>query len=388
MSVFLRGKTYWFEFQFEGRRIRESSHSKSKKTAERKKWTKWEALNAGRQGLAKRAKPVRFGGDGKILAKGAALAYLTEREAHWSQDTRDMHSNSLRHLQSVFGKQLLSEIAPEDISKYQRARQKAGASNRTINIEVSLVRMVLGKHKLWSGIADDVHMLRENKDIGRELSDDEVHRLLSACKASASRGLYPAVLVSIHTGLRSQELRLLRWRQVDMLEGVITVGRSKTEGGEGRLAYLSEMAAAVLKEWRSQFPDAQPGHAVFPREKYGLKGKKGVFGGEVVPYKTFPNQPVSSFSTAWRSAKKVAGVECRWHDLRHSAASRIAAGGATDQTLQALLGWMSPKMIERYSHVRANAKRKAVSVFDVGTLVTESPQKSPHSPGGDDQSVM
>jgi hypothetical protein len=42
----------------------------------------------------------------------------------------------------------------------------------------------------------------------------------------------------------------------------------------------------------------------------------------------------------------------------------LAAGGATDGTLQALLGWMSPKMIEKYSHVRAEAKRMAVSVFD------------------------
>ena len=49
-------------------------------------------------------------------------------------------------------------------------------------------------------------MLKENQDTGREMSDDEVVRLLSACRASVSRGLYTAVLLSIHTGLRSQEL--------------------------------------------------------------------------------------------------------------------------------------------------------------------------------------
>ena len=118
---------------------------------------------------------------------------------------------------------------------------------------------------------------------------------------------------------------------------------------------------------------------MFPREAYGLKGKKGTFGGAVVPYQTFPDQPVRSFATAWRRAKKAAGIECRWHNLRHSAASRMAAGGATDQTLQALLGWMSPKMIERYSHVRAEAKRKAVRVFDAVSSETESPQNPPQS---------
>jgi hypothetical protein len=66
----------------------------------------------------------------------------------------------------------------------------------------------------------------------------------------------------------------------------------------------------------------------------------------------------------------------------------MAAGGATDQTLQALLGWMSPKMIERYSHVRAEAKRKAVSVFDVVSFETDSPQNPPQSAVSGTQNIM
>jgi len=353
-------------------------------------WKKFEALNEGRQGLAKRERHKRFGGEGRpksIVPAGAAKAYLLEREAHWSPKTREMHANSLRHLQHHFGKLVLNEIRAEDISRYQRDRQKEGASNRTINIELNLVRLVLRKAKLWNAIADDVSMLKERTDIGRELSDDEVHRLLVACKASTSRGLYPAVLTSIHTGLRSQELRLLRWRQVDLLEATITVGKSKTQGGEGRLVYLSAMAVQTLQDWHAKFTSARQGHAVFPREAYGLKGQKGSFGGQVVPYKTFADQPIRSFNTAWRTAKKAAGIECRWHDLRHSAAQRLAAGGATDQTLQALLGWMSPKMIERYSHVRAEAKRRAVKVFDQLTPEHHSPQKSPQNRVNDGSSI-
>src|SRR5271163_4504683 len=115
---------------------------------------------------------------------------------------------------------------------------------------------------------------------------------------------------------------------------------------------------------------------------------EGTFGGPVVPYRTLPDQPVPSFATAWRAAERTAGIECRWHDLRHSAASRMAAGGATDQTLQALLGWMSPKMIERYSHVRAEAKRKAVSVFDVVSFETDYPQNPPQSRVSEKLNIM
>ena len=382
MGVYQRGKKgiWWFEFVFEGKRIRESSGSTRQDVAERLEWRRFEELNERRHDIVKPSKHKFFGGEGRPhsnVRAGAAKDYLLEREAHWSPKTRIIHANSLKHLQHHFGKLLLNEIRAEDISRYQRERHREGASNRSINIEVSLVRLVLRRAKLWNRIADDVQMLTERSDIGRELSDDEVHRLMTACKASTSRALYPAVLLSIHTGLRSQELRLLRWHQIDLIDGTITVGKSKTRGGEGRLVYLSSSAIETLKAWRAQFPECKPAYAVFPREAYALKGKKGSFGGQVVPYKTFHDEPVKSFKTAWQSAKKTAKVECRWHDLRHSCASRLAAGGATDQTLQALLGWMSPKMIERYSHVRAEAKRKAVSVFDWKPSKARSPQKSP-----------
>jgi integrase len=356
MAVFKRGATYWYEFQFLGARVRESSHSRNKETCERLMRERRRAMELAGGGLTKISRPKLFG--------TATRAYLLEREPHWEPKTRLMHANSLAHLEPHFSKLTLSEISPALISRYQRARLKEKASPRSVNIEVALLRLVLRKAKFWHHIADDVHMLKERADIGRELSDDEVHRLLTACKASVSRALYVAVLTSIHSGLRFSELRLLRWRQVDLIEGTIVVGKSKTEGGEGRMVYLSVMAAQTLQNWRAQFPDAQPGHAVFPREAYALKGEKGTFGGIVVPYEVFPDQPIGSWKTAWKTAKKAAGVECRWHDLRHSCASRLAAGGATDQTLQALLGWMSPKMISKYSHVRAEAKRRAVKVFD------------------------
>jgi hypothetical protein len=80
----------------------------------------------------------------------------------------------------------------------------------------------------------------------------------------------------------------LRWRQVDLLENTITVGKSKTEGGEGRVIPLSGMAAACLREWRSLFPGAQPGHCVFPSEKYGLAGEDGYQDGRVVAYDVRP----------------------------------------------------------------------------------------------------
>lgn len=87
----------------------------------------------------------------------------------------------------------------------------------------------------------------------------------------------------------------------------------------------------------------------------------------MAPYETFPDPHVQTSASSWRTAKKAAKVQCRWHDLRHTFVSRVAAGVAMDGTIQAMAGWTSAKMIERYSHVRNEAKRAVVSVFDQGT---------------------
>ena len=355
MALFKRGSIWWYEFVVDGHRIRESSRETNQIAARRVETARKDQLNKGEAIDPKRPKD-RF--------DDAVDSYLLDNEARWAPKTMILHRTSMKHLAGPFGKLRLSEITARHIARYQTTRKKEGASGRSINIEVGLVRQVLGKNGLWAFIQKDVHMLPEREDVGRALTADEQHRLLAACKKSASRSLYPAVLVSMHTGLRNAELRLMRWRQVDLLNETVTVGKSKTAGGEGRVVPLSNAALQCLKDWRTQFPDALPAHFVFPTERYGLIGEQGTFGGEVRPYHVIPEVAVQSWSTAWTTARKVAGVDCRWHDLRHSFVSLLAQGKATDTTITALAGWMSKKMMERYSHVQSEAKRQAISVLN------------------------
>jgi integrase len=68
------------------------------------------------------------------------------------------------------------------------------------------------------------------------------------------------------------------------------------------------------------------------------------------------------WKVAWESARKAANVTCRFHDLRHTFISRLAESQASDSTVMALAGHVSRAMMERYSHIRMEAKRKAVSI--------------------------
>jgi integrase len=165
--------------------------------------------------------------------------------------------------------------------------------------------------------------------------------------------------------MRNQELRLLQWRQVDFLQEQIQVGKSKTRGGEGRIIPLSDTAVECFKEWRGQFPDAKPEHYVFPSERYGLHGKKGTFGGAVQVYDYDAHTPIAGWKSSWTTCRSLAGISCRWHDMRHTFISRMGENRVADQTLLALAGQLSRKVLERYSHARNESKRAAVKMLDI-----------------------
>lgn len=356
MSVYQRNAIWWYKFQFGGQKIRESSHSTSKTLAIRAERERRRQLEEGINHLTARKKVMIF--------PVAAKRWLEENSPHWSAGTMEIQERAIDHLLPMFGKLLLSDVSPAAIDRHQAARQKAGASNRTINMEVGALRMILRKHRMWANLQPDVRMLPERSDIGRALSADEVSRLLAACSKSRSRSLYPAVLLSVHTGLRNGELRLLRWRQIDFLNRIVTVGKSKTAGGEGRSIPLSETALQSLQDWRRQFPEAEPEDFIFPSERYGFDGENGYLYGAQVRYKVRPDVPLGSWKVAWRNALETAKVQCRWHDLRHTFVSRMAESMASDATIMALSGHLSVKMKERYSHVRAEAKRQAIATLD------------------------
>lgn len=367
MSLFKRGERWWYEFSFQGQRIRESASTTSKTAAiqiERERRRKLE-LSAGG---VRQQKPLLF--------SAAAKAWLAEN-AHWSDSTREIYELKLKHLKPVFGKLLLSDITPSDIARFQRARQKAGASGREINMETAVLRMILRKHRLWYLVEPDYRPLREREEVGKALTSDEVHRLLTAAKKSRSRSLCPALLLLLNTGMRVTELRMLQWRQVDLLERSLTVGRSKTQGGSGRMIPLNQEAFNTLVSWRSQFSSPKPDHFLFPSERYGLDGEDGYQTGAVAVWNLDPEKPIGSWKVAWTACRKSAGVNCRLHDFRHTFVSRLGEAQVADSTLTALSGWMSRKMLERYSHTRNDLKRRAVEMLSSSKTEGDSPQNPP-----------
>ena len=159
----------------------------------------------------------------------------------------------------------------------------------------------------------------------RFLSDAERERLLLACKAAAWDKLYLLVLMALTTGARKGELQGLRWADIDLEARLAHVGRSKN--GD---------------------PKALPLVPAVSGELVGLKGAPTtlVFGSKRVPGTPF------EFIYQWHDALKAAGIRgFRFHDLRHSCASHLAANGATLLEIADVLGHRQLQMTKRYSHL-------------------------------------
>jgi integrase len=116
-------------------------------------------------------------------------------------------------------------------------------------------------------------------------------------------------MVAINTGMRASEIRGLIWAQVDFLAKSLTMGKSKTAAGTGRIIPLNPRAVAVLTHWRGLFPGANAEHYVFPHEKYGLAGMNR----KQCAYEIIPTEPMHRWKVAWESARKAAKVACRFH---------------------------------------------------------------------------
>jgi integrase len=365
VSVYRRGDVWWYKFRFAGQTIRESSKSESKTIAKDAERARRRELEESFNRIPKRRVALMFG--------PAFEEWIKAKEAHLAPRSVVIERANLKHLAPFFGKLLLCDVTADDIAAYQAQRLNEDASPKTINLEVGTIRAVLRKHRMWASIQPDVRMLRTSEEIGRAISQGEETKLLDGCRESRSRSLLPVVALALSTAMRYSELRLLRWTNVNLSGRSIMVGKSKTESGEGRTIPLNERAFALLSFWAALFPDRRTDHYVFPAERYGAAGD------DFVPcaHSVDATKPIGSWGVAWAAAKKRSGVQCRFHDLRHTACTRMLEAGVPFSVVASLMGWSASttvRMAKRYGHIGQEAQKQAVTALSGGSFTAEGAQ--------------
>ena len=355
MTVYKRGTTWWADFSVGDKRYRISlKTSDRREAAQQEKRKIAEAQSGG--GLPPR-KAARL-----TLNKASEL-YLAKRKLEVSTSTIRLESDALKQVKRHIGEFTLGGLFPASLASYASARKTERIANRTINIEIGVLRRILKQFKMWHLIGDGYKPLPEARNIGRALSPEHELRLFSVASSRSEWTVaFLISLITANTTAGGVELRNVRLGDIDVRAETLSVrvGKNRFRTRTIPLNKAALWAVERLLDRARGLGAFQPDHYLIPRRVSGKAYD--------------PTQPPSRWGwrTAWRKLTKDAGLEgLRPHDLRHHAITKLAESSeASEQTIMAIAGHVSREMLEHYSHIRQEAKRKAVASLDNVTITS------------------
>lgn len=286
--------------------------------------------------------PSSFPPDPKTKAQ---WAYWEFREAQSKQKKADLKKNE---------RSLLNELLITILRLKYTAQDQASTVYLIHNIEIS---PDLKKHALKWGNMDS------NRKTNQRLTLEEERKLLDACVIYVTRKdniivphywLQEIVTVALNTGMRQDEILSLRWPDVDLFRKTITIMRSKN--GEKRTIPMNQKVFELLKI-KAKVRNIRDNH-VFPSEA-GTKIHD------------------RNLRRGFYDALEKAGItDFKFHDLRHTFATRLVQANVDLYTVSKLLGHKDIKMSQRYAHHCPESLRGGVEVLDkISTILAQSNEK-------------
>jgi integrase len=337
MGVYLRGKSWYIDFHYEGKRYTERVGKVGKSVAEEKLDIRRSEVILGEW------KPKVV----KVLFDNFKEQYLEYSKGNKKPKSSLRDECSLKHLSKFFGGKMMSEVSPFLVEKYKLARKEAAAEPATINRELGCLRHMFNMAAKWKKVqfnpVREVKFLKEPKEKERILSEEEESRLLEAVRLTTkSKHLEPIIVTALNTGMRKGEILTLKWSNVDFKAGVLIV--EGTKNGEIRKIPMNKKLTQALEDAKK----VSRGEFVFSEN----------------------GKPYGDVKTGWWGALEKAKIEgFRFHDLRHTFGSRLGMKGYDIKTIAELMGHKDIRMTMRYSHPTPEHKKRAVESSDEVTSI-------------------
>lgn len=274
--------------------------------------------------------------------------FLAVAAMHNKPSTQQDKASILKHhLTPYFGARKLDGITYALIQDYTAMKARK-LSKKTINNHLSVLRrlLVVAKKRGIIDAVPEIEWLRAPDPEFDFLDFEEAERLLAA----ADGEWRTMILVALRTGMRQGELLALRWEDVDLVKGLLSVRRSVVrnvistpKSGKWRDIPFGNEVLAALKAHRHL-----RGPLVFCTDS-GRMLKKN-----------------ESKHPLWRATKRAGLRHFSWHVLRHTFASHLAMRGVPLKAVQELLGHATIEMTMRYAHLSPHVNRDAVRLLDHG----------------------
>src|SRR5215469_15258416 len=241
MSLYKRGKTWHTDFTVNGQRFRQSLDT-----------TDW------REAQSKEKELVAQASAGQITPKAQAFSrlgfttaaerHLDDRMPHLAAKSVETEKERLKPLKAYFKEAPLLRINADTLRSYISERRKKGVANKTINLEIGVVRGVLKRAKRWYLLADEIKPLPAKHQVGRALAKEQKLGLAKLASTNPDwENARLAMVLALNTTMRSCEVKGLQWRDVDFMEKTITIRQSKTDAGR-RLIPLNSSAWSATME--------------------------------------------------------------------------------------------------------------------------------------------
>jgi integrase len=345
MSLYQRGKSWYYDFKYRGERYSGCVGAVSKTVAKEILAKKKAEAVEGRYELPSRKPTPKL--------EEFAKEYFAYYRANRRPSSVKRHETSYRAMQPTFGHVRLADITPLALERYKRQRKEDGVRETTINRELAFLKNVFTKAIDWGKTSENpvkkVRLYREDNSRTRFLTDEEEERLLACCKPQ----LQPLVITALHTGFRASELRSLTWNDIDFRRRTVTVRAGYVKNGESRTVPMNEVLTTTLKAVKLVHAD---GEKVFCSRQ---------------------GNPYRSFRTAFERAVRLAGLaDFTFHDLRHTFASRLVMAGVDLPTVKELLGHKDISMTMRYAHLSNTHKEAAVKKLEKVPAILTTPSRS------------
>ena len=279
--------------------------------------------------------PERYQHGGYELAQEAIDRYLLSMEG---TKTYDDHVYFAKWWGKQFAGKRLNAITVTGLEGIRKELMQ-GLSHGRVNKYIVWLRACLNvaiKHdKLTVNPVAKLKGLPEPMRQTRLLAPEEETKLLTAMGPTYA----PWVRFAILTGLRQKEQMTMEWANVDLDLGLITL--PETKAGGVQYAPLNEEAKAILRNLDS-----------WQRSKWVFPSRNPATHANIANLKRWFRDAVRRAEIPW----------CRWHDLRHCFASRLAMSNAPLGTIAALLRHSSTDLVKRYAHLSPSHLRQAVEM--------------------------
>lgn len=296
---------------------------------------------------------------------GALPRWLEIRKPNLQPRTLNDLKQCFKPLSEFFGPLPLRDFHVGNVRSYQKQRLEDGIGHTRLNHEISALGQLLKEAGVWHKIKAYYKPLPLPKEgPGVALTREEFSCLVRLARKRPrwSVALY-ASLLSVETTAGPGEIRHLRLKDCDLGHREITIVKGTKNRYRIRTIPLTDTATYALERLLERAADrgcAEPDHYLIPH-RADTRGEQ----------KFDPTRPVSHWNTAWRAMRREAAklhprlATLRMYDLRHTSISWLLEDPSVpERVVIELAGHVSNQMLNRYSHQRKEAKRKAVEALD------------------------